>query len=184
MPKVVDTTPPSQVATAEERGQMLRHLISLTHKSAGVFAKEAGMSRSTLNALLTGRNDPALVLPKTAEAIACALGMPDSFIHDKLGLSVSARRTWSTRRPAPHGAGHRETVRRQELRRPIMGEVVLPAGAVLIIDTEEKHSGIQILRLNTGEFFSMKAGTAAVGESIGQLVGVEFATSPRDPEPS
>lgn len=180
MPKLVPTDPPSQVTTAEERGQMLRHLISRTNKSVPTFAKEAGLSRQTLSAILKGTNDANSAELKTARAILLALGLKDSEVHDLLNLSAEARLNWTTLRPPPYGSGTAPDYQQEQdvrLSAPMMGEVVLPAGAVITVDAGQLELGVQVVRLASGELFAMKAGLAAqnAGTVIGRLLRADFS---------
>lgn len=180
MPKKVNTDAPAQVTNAKERGQMLRHLISRTHKSAPAFAAEVDLPRSTLSALLQGDNDVEDVIPATAEKILNGLGMPDKEVADKLGLSEAARRIWKTQRPSPTGHGpaiSTELLEKVRLTSPLMGEVVLPSQVVVTVDRGNTQHGVQIVRLASGELFSMKAGPSAVaaGQLIGRLLCSDFS---------
>ncbi|RJF74978.1 hypothetical protein D3875_02990 [Deinococcus cavernae] len=179
MPKRKSTEAPDNVTTAENRGQMLRHLISRTGKNLTVFQQEAQLPRSTLNALLDGTNDVIKAEKRTAQAIQLALGMYDDDVIEALGLPPEVQRNWYTARPAPFGHGdyvldeHRHLIR---LDRPLMGDVVLPAETLVTIDTTTRDYGIQLVKLVSGEFFAMKSGPAAsaAGRVIGRLLSADF----------
>lgn len=180
MPKKVSTDPPEQVLTAEDRGQMLRHLISRTGKSVPTFAREAGLNRTTVSALVGGQNDVENAERRTAERILLALGMADDEVADALRLSAEARENWRTVRPAPVGGGDAsadQDIQQLRLLQPLMGEVVLPPETVISVDAGNMAHGIQIVRLLSGELFSMKAGPSAeaAGAAMGRLLRADFA---------
>ncbi len=180
MPQKVSTERPAQTTNAKERGQMLRHLISLTGKSVPVFAEEAGLNRGTMSAMLNGQNDPETARAKTAQRIALALGMTDQDIAEALGLSQEARIRWRTNRPAPVGSGTAvgpSNLEPYRLHRPMMGEVVLPVETVITVDTAITDFGVQVVKLGSGELFSMKAGAGAwaAGQVIGRLMYADFS---------
>lgn len=177
MPIKRSTEAPERVTNAKERGQMLRHLISRTHKSVPTFAAEVGLPRSTMSALLNGQNDPDDALPATATAIVHGLGMSDEDVAEALALSPAGKQRWRTARAGLAPEWNTPERREYRLVTPMMGEVVLPTNAIIALGPDTDF-GIQVVRLPSGELFAMWAGASAnaAGQVMGQLLHVDFAT--------
>lgn len=175
MPKKLSNHRPESVKTAADRGQMLRHLISLTGKGTSTFAAEAGLPRSTLGALLDGSNDVTAAEKKTAQTLLRALGMKSEEVVAALGIPPESQSRWAD--PNTATVEHLRRLRSWRLTQPLMGEVVFPSETVIVIDEANTEYGILVTKLRTGELFAMKAGALAQssGEVMGQLVSADFS---------
>lgn len=176
--KEMQITPrPTSITSGADRGQALRNWLDVQRTPILGFAKAAGVSRATLNNYLTGTTDLAYIEQKRAAGIIESMGVTDWDAWEILGIPEDARETFRTFRPHPWGHG-RALAQVQEIHlvEPMLGELNLPAGALVRIDPSAADKPIQVLKLDDGRFYSVNALllSRTSGEHLGGLVSVHF----------
>ncbi|ULH17412.1 hypothetical protein MF271_19010 (plasmid) [Deinococcus sp. KNUC1210] len=173
------TPAPEQVRTAEERGQMFRHLVEKSGIAITAMSKRANVTRSGLYQYFSGEVDLASVQQEAAQGILLALGLKDEDAWEVFNLPEEARPKWTTQRHAPvgHGEDLRDLVT-LELHESLVGEMALPAGTVIQVDRNSHSHGILLIRLADGQLMAVRPSLAQSGnvEILGQLTGADFST--------
>lgn len=158
-----------------------------------------GLSYHTINRLCNGvvvapkttggqpyQYDLLNVYEETASIIILTLDsfkpITDTEIQEFLGLDTDpvARTVWVTKRPWPQGVGaveQKENTFNEKLKvtlRSPMGDLVVPAGAVIVVDPLGT-GGYQLYRMADGGIYAVNTGAVRVeGQFLGRLKQVLF----------
>lgn len=177
------TPRPSVIETPQQRGQALRNWLDVQQLSIKAFAAALGMSRSRFTLYLDGKEfkgkvyDLAEMEQGEAEQLVTLMNVTDAEAWDILGIPKANRETFRSFRPPPwgHGSPVRDMLE-MALEVPMVGEVPLPAGAVVRIDPQAADAKYQVVRLEDGRFYSVSPPMLrhTGGEHLGGLVSAHF----------
>lgn len=171
------TPRPEKVETAVERGQALRNWFDVHKVSIIAFAQTTGIPRSTLSKYLAGASDIAAMPHEQAEKLIVGMGITDWESWEVLGIPEEHRTSFRTFRPPPlgHGQPLTEAIERQ-LDQPLVGDVLVPAGAILRIIKEAEMDGIQVVELEDGRLYAVSPVMlgSTTGKHLGRLISIHF----------
>lgn len=177
------TPRPEVIETPQDRGQAMRNWLDVQQLSIKAFAAALGMSRSRFTLYLDGGSfkgkvyDLAEMDQEEAERLMTAMNVTDYEAWEILGIPEANRQTFRSFRPPPwgHGSPVRDVIE-VLLQDPMVGEVPLPAGAIVRIDPQAQDAKFQVVRLEDGRLYSvgpLMLGRAG-GEHLGGLLSAHF----------